>query len=414
LLTLVGRANVGKSRLFNRLVGAQRALVENRPGVTRDRIVAPARIEGREVLVVDTGGLDPEAEAGIPAAVLAQVEHVLEEASVILLVVDVREGMLPLDKQIADRLRHAAARVLVVANKADAPALEAAAMEFHALGFPEIIPTSAEHKLGIADLELAVAERLPDPDPAAERPMGDAPRVAIVGRPNAGKSSLLNRLLGEEQAIVSEIPGTTRDATDSQLTVDGREVVLIDTAGLRRPGRRSDHLERGCAYMALRAIERADLALLVLDAEAGVSDQDAKIARLALDCGRALVLVLNKWDLIEDARRREQISRQLDRKLGFVRDPVVLRVSAKTGRGTTHVLPAALTLLDELDQEVSTADVNRALQEAVTRHPPPMGGQRGARFYYATKTNEDLVSAVHRAPVRERSTFDLAQLSQVS
>ncbi len=383
----MGRANVGKSTLFNRLLRGRRSLVEGRPGVTRDRVVAPAQLEGHALLLVDTGGLDPEAEQGLPAAIQRQVRRVLDDATVILFVVDVRAGLLPLDRQIAELLRRAAAQVVVVANKADGPQLEAAAAEFHALGFPEIIPTSAEHKRGLVDLELAIAERLPenepDPEPAEERP-----RIAIVGRPNVGKSSLLNRLLGSEEAIVSDIPGTTRDATDSRLRLGERELVLIDTGGLRRPGRRADHLERGSAYMALRAIERADLALLLLDASEGVTDQDAKIARLALDCGRPLVLVLNKWDLVDSASRRAELERQLERKLGFVREAVVLRVSALTGQGSGRVLPAALELMDQLCRSATTAQINRALQEALGRNPPPRGGRRPVRFYYATQTSE--------------------------
>lgn len=389
MLALVGRANVGKSRLFNRLVRQRRALVDDRPGVTRDRVVAPARVEGHAVLVVDTGGLDPEAEVGIPAAIQRQVRRLIEDAAVILLVVDVRDGPLPLDHQIADLLRRAAPQVVVVANKADRAEHDAAAAEFHALGFPDIVATSAEHKRGLADLELMIAKRLPEAaerEARAEAAEGSV-RAAIVGRPNVGKSSLVNRLLGEEQAIVSELPGTTRDATDSRLRLGEREVVLIDTAGLRRPGRRADHLERGSAYMALRAMERADIALLLVDAGEGVTDQDAKLARLALDCGCPLVLVLNKWDLVDSSARREKCERQLQRKLGFVREPVVLRVSARTGQGTGRVLPAALELLDDVRREATTAEVNRALREAVDRNPPPGSGRRRARFYYATQTS---------------------------
>jgi len=386
-VVLVGRANVGKSTLFNRLVRSRRSLVEGRPGVTRDRVVAPARIEGREVLLVDTGGLDPEAEAGIPGAVQRQVRHLLEDAIVILFVVDVRQGPLPLDRQIADLLRSAARRVVVVVNKADRPQHESGAAEFHALGFPELVPTSAEHNRGLADLELVIARLLPEGEPRASV-SEESPRIAIVGRPNVGKSSLLNRLLGEEGAIVSETPGTTRDATDSHLRLDGRELVLVDTAGLRRRGRRADHIERGSAYMALRAIERADLALLLIDANEGVTDQDAKIARLALDCGRPLMLVLNKWDLVDSAARRAELERQLQRKLGFVREPVILRVSALMGQGARRVLPQALELLDKLPRRATTAEVNRALREAVERNPPPRGGRRPVRFYYATQTSD--------------------------
>jgi len=387
MVAIVGRANVGKSTLFNRLLRGRRSLVEGRPGVTRDRVVAPAQLEGHALLLVDTGGLDPEAEQGLPAAIQRQIRRVLEDTAVILFVVDVRAGLLPLDRQIAEVLRRAAAQVVVVANKADSPQLEADAAEFHALGFPEIIPTSAEHKRGLVDLELAIAERLPetesDPEPAEA-----CPRIAIVGRPNVGKSSLLNRLLGSEEALVSDTPGTTRDATDSRLRLGERELVLIDTGGLRRPGRRAEHLERGSAYMALRAIERADLALLLLDASEGVTDQDAKIARLALDCGRPLVLVLNKWDLVDSASQRAELERQLERKLGFVREAVVLRVSARTGQGSQRVLPVALELMDQVCRSATTAQINRALQEALDRNPPPRGGRRPVRFYYATQTSE--------------------------
>ena len=383
----MGRANVGKSTLFNRLLRGRRALVEGRPGVTRDRVVAPAELEGRQLLLVDTGGLDPEAEEGLPRAIQRQVRRVVEDAAVILFVVDVRTGPLPLDRQIADLLRRAAAQVVVVANKADGPQHEAGAAKFHALGFAEIIPTSAEHKRGLIDLELAITERLPESEPEPGR-TEESPRIALVGRPNVGKSSLLNRLLGVEEAIVSEIPGTTRDTTDSRLRLGERELVLIDTGGLRRPGRRADHLERGSAYMALRAIERADLALLLLDASEGVTDQDAKIARLALDCGRPLVLLLNKWDLVDSTSQRAELERQLERKLGFVREPVVLRLSALTGQGTRQVLPAALELMDQVCRRATTAQVNRALQEAMERNPPPRGGRRPVRFYYATQTSE--------------------------
>jgi GTP-binding protein len=386
LVAIVGRANVGKSTLFNRLLRESRSLVEDRPGVTRDRVASLARIEGHELLLVDTGGLDPDAESGIPAAIRRQVGLVVAEAAVIVFVVDARDGILAGDQQIAELLRRAGPQVVVCANKADNPKLEAASAEFHRLGFPEIIPTSAAHARGLVDLEMSIAERLPPLEAEVEpvRRTGP-PRLAIVGRPNVGKSSLLNALLGEERNIVADEPGTTRDATDSFLRVDGREVVLVDTAGMRKPGRRADRLERGSALMALRTIERADVGLLVLDAETGVTDQDAKIARLALDRGRPLVLVLNKWDVIEGTDRGAEVERQLERRLGFVQEPVLLRTSAKTGRGLGKLLPEALRLFDDLDVEVATAELNRALEEATTRNVPPLRGKRRARFFYATQ-----------------------------
>jgi len=386
LVAIVGRANVGKSTLFNRLLRESRSLVEDRPGVTRDRVASLTQIEGHEVLLVDTGGLDPDAELGIPGAIRRQVALVVAEAAVIVFVVDARDGALPGDQQIAELLRRAGPKVVVVANKADNPKLEAASAEFHRLGFPEIIPTSAAHARGLVDLEMSIAERLPVEavDAAPERRAGP-PRFAIVGRPNVGKSSLLNALLGEERNIVADEPGTTRDATDSFLRVNGREVVLVDTAGMRKPGRRADRLERGSALMALRSLERADIGLLVLDAESGVTEQDAKIARLALDRGRPLVLVLNKWDVIEGSDRGAEVERQLERRLGFVPEPVLLRTSAKTGRGLARLLPEALRLHDDLDVEVPTAELNRALEEATTRNVPPLRGKRRARFFYATQ-----------------------------
>lgn len=387
LVAIVGRANVGKSTLFNRLLRESRSLVEDRPGVTRDRVASVTQIEGHEVLLVDTGGLEPDAELGIPAAIRRQVGLVVADAAVIVFVVDARDGVLPGDQQIADLMRRAGPQVVLAANKADNPKLEAASADFHRLGFPEIIPISAAHGRGLVDLEISIAERLPvAPDVAeeAERRAGP-PRLAIVGRPNVGKSSLLNALLGEERNIVADEPGTTRDATDSFLRVDGREVVLVDTAGMRKPGRRADRLERGSALMALRSLERADVGLLVLDAETGVSEQDAKIARLALDRGRPLVLVLNKWDVIEGSDRIAEVERQLERRLGFVAEPVLLRTSAITGKGLSRLLPEALKLHDDLDIEIGTAELNRALEEATTRNVPPLRGKRRARFFYATQ-----------------------------
>ena len=386
LVAVIGRANVGKSTLFNRLVRQGRSLVEDAPGVTRDRVAATAWIEGREVLLVDTGGLDPDAEAGIPAAIRAQVGEILASATVILFVVDARDGPLPQDSEIASLLRRAKSQVIVAANKADGPPQDLASAEFHALGFPEVLPVSAEHRRGMADLELAIAERLPpiEPGPA---PRDSSPRIAIIGRPNVGKSSLLNRLLGAERNIVAAEPGTTRDATDSTLELDGQRIVLVDTAGIRRLGKRRQHLERGSALMSLRSIERADLVLLVLDAAVGITDQDAKIARLALDRGRGLVLVLNKWDLVAGTEKEARLAGQLERKLGFVPDPVVLRTSATTGLRVGQLIPRALELLAELRIDIPTAEVNRALEDAVKRYAPPLKGRRQARFYYATQTS---------------------------
>ncbi|MBW2282276.1 MAG: ribosome biogenesis GTPase Der [Deltaproteobacteria bacterium] len=386
-VAIVGRANVGKSTLFNRLVRQRRSLVEDRPGVTRDRVAAEGMVEGRHVLFVDTGGLDPEAEEGIPAAIRAQVSQVLDDAALVLFIVDARAGRLPQDDEIAQLLRKAAERVVVVANKADGPQQDAAANEFHALGFADVIPTSAEHRRGLADLEVTIARHLPEAQAAEAAPKGSV-RVAIVGRPNVGKSSLLNQLIGEDRAIVADEPGTTRDSTDTWLRVGGRDVALIDTAGLRRAGRRRDRLERGSAYMAVRSIERADVVLLILDVVEGITDQDAKVTRLALDRGRPLVLVCNKWDAVDRGQRKREIERQLDRKLGFVPEAIIRNVSALTGKGTRDLLPTAIGLCDELRRDTRTAEVNRVLRDAITRYVAPVSGHKRARFFYATQVSD--------------------------
>jgi GTP-binding protein len=385
LVAVVGRANVGKSTLFNRLLRTRRSLVHDRPGVTRDRVVAPAAIEGRPVLLVDTGGLDPEAEQGIPAAVRAQVRRAVADAAVILFVVDLHDGLLPHDRLIADLLRRSPARVIVVANKADIPRHEELAAEFHALGFPRVVSVSAEHRRGLVDLEVAIAALLPEA-PAAAVAADGALRLAIVGRPNVGKSSLVNRLVGEGVAVVSELPGTTRDATDHRLRVGGEEVVLIDTAGLRRPGRRSDPVERGSALMALRGIERAEVALLVVDASEGVTEQDAKIARVARDRGRPLAIALNKWDLVRGEARRRAVLGDLARRLHFVVDAPVLRTSALSGAGCARILPAMVALARKSRREVPTSELNAALREAVDALQPPMSGRRRPKLLYATQT----------------------------
>ncbi len=404
LVALVGRVNVGKSTLFNRLLRARRSLVHDRPGVTRDRVVAPTRVEGREVLLVDTGGLDPDAEQGIPAAVRAQVRRAISDAAVILFVVDLHDGLLPQDRTIAELLRRAAGSVIVVANKADAPRHEDAAPEFHALGFPLVVSVSAEHRRGIVDLEVAIAERLPPPAGAATE-ADPALRLAIVGRPNVGKSSLVNRLVGEGVTVVSEAPGTTRDATDHRLRVGDDEIVLIDTAGLRRPGRRSDPIERGSALMALRGIERAEIALLLTDASEGVTEQDAKIARLARDRGRPLAIALNKWDLVKSDARRKAVQTDLERRLHFVADAPILRISARTGAGCARILPAVITLARKSRREVPTSELNAALREAVGALQPPMSGRHRPKLLYATQTSSSpftvLVFASHPESVPE-------------
>jgi len=390
IVAIVGRPNVGKSTLFNRYAGHRRALVADVPGLTRDRLTEEVEIGGRRVLLVDTAGLDPDAESGVEAAVQAQARAAIEEADAILLVVDGQAGLLPQDAELARTLRRTRKPLAVAVNKVDRPGHAPRVAEFHALGLEPVRGVSAEHGSGAFDLLEELVARLP---PGAEPPARGAElRVALVGRPNAGKSSLLNRILGEERVVVSEVPGTTRDSVDIRVEREGTGFVFVDTAGLRRPGRRDRLGERVAALMAVRAVEEAEIALLVVDAADGPTDQDARILSLVAERGRAAAVVLNKWDLVtaadpEAARRvRSELERQLP---GLSHFPVV-QVSAKTGRGVPRLFPLIRRLGEAYRLEIPTAELNRWLQESVARHEPAMG-QRGARkrpikFFYATQT----------------------------
>lgn len=393
LVAIVGRPNVGKSTLFNRYAGRRRALVQDTPGVTRDRLVEEVNVAGRRVLVVDTAGLDPDADQGLPRAVQAQARAAVQEADAILFVVDGKHGVLPEDEAIARTLRRSARPLVLVVNKIDVPAHAARVAEFHRLGIATVFGVSAEHGTGAFEaLEAAVAALPPEASPAPAGEGEGALRIAIVGRPNVGKSSLVNRLLGFERAVVSDEPGTTRDATDTVLVHGGERFVLVDTAGLRRPGKRTAAVERGSALVAVRSLERADVALVVIDASEGFTDADARVAALARERGRAAAMLANKWDLVEkrSPSDRAQIREAIAMGLRFMADTPVAVVSAKTGLGTGRLLALAKKLHAAAHREVSTGALNRWLQAAVARHEPGMA-QRGSRkrpvkFFYATQT----------------------------
>jgi GTP-binding protein len=392
VVAIVGRPNVGKSTLFNRYAGRRRALVADTPGLTRDRIAEEVVVGARRVLLVDTAGLDDAASGRLAAAVQRQAREALEGADAILFVVDGREGALPLDLEVARTLRRSARPLALVVNKIDVPAHVPRAAEFYALGLGEPAPVSAEHGTGAWDALERVVARLPAAAGEAAQPEPAAPAlaVAIVGRPNVGKSSLLNRLVGAERVVVSELPGTTRDAIDIRLETEQGAVVLVDTAGLRRAGRRDRPGERGGALMAVRALERAQVALVVVDAAQGVTDQDAHVAALALERGCACAVVLNKWDLVRSPSERAAVRAGVGSRLRFLPDPPVLALSARTGEGVERVLPAARALARARSRRVPTAELNRWLAEAVARHEPAMA-QRGTRkrlvkFFYATQT----------------------------
>lgn len=396
IIAIVGRPNVGKSTLFNRYAGHRRVLVEDVPGVTRDRILEEVEVAGRPLLIVDTAGLEREPTTGIETAVQGQVREAIASADAVIFVVDGRAGLLPEEEEIARTLRRTAKPVAVAVNKIDAPVHGVRVAEFHALGLERIRAVSAEHGSGAWDLLEELVAALPPAAAESRTPEageGARPlRVALVGRPNVGKSSLLNRLCGAERAVVSDVPGTTRDSIDVMLEQAGRRTVFVDTAGLRRPGRRSAATERGSALMAVRAIERAEVALVLVDAAEGITDQDVRVLGLVRERGCAAAVVLNKWDLVEKADRtdRKRLLEEVERRMRPWRDVPLLRVSAQTGRGVGRVLPLAWRLGQAAGLRIPTAELNRWLQESVRRHEPAMA-QRGSRkrpvkFFYATQT----------------------------
>ena len=388
VVVVVGRPNVGKSALFNRLIRQRLSIVDDVPGLTRDRLYASAEWRGRSFTVVDTGGLVSGTAGGIAGQVRSQAERAIAEADVILFVVDARAGIVPEDRAIADVVRRARAPVLVTANKVDGESLEPSAHEFYALGFGDPIPVSALHGRGTGDLLDAVVAMLPEP--VVEEGGTTAPSavaVALVGRPNVGKSSLVNAILGEPRVVVDAEPGTTRDAVDEHFERAGRRYVLIDTAGLRRRSRVDEPIEVYSAARARNAIERADVAVVVLDATSPVSDQDQRIAREIADAGRGVVIAVNKWDRVAqspevDARRKRSILHALR----FISYAPVLATSATAGWGIASLLEAVDRVAAAHQGRIGTGPLNRVIGDAVAKHEPPTDPSgRRLRIYYATQ-----------------------------
>lgn len=390
IVAIVGRPNVGKSTLFNRYAGHRRALVADRPGLTRDRIAERIDVEGRAILLVDTAGLDAGAEAGLEAAVQRQAESAVAEADAVLFVVDGKVGLLPDDESIAKTLRKSRKPLALVVNKIDQPSHHQDRVnDFYQLGFSDLYGVSAEHGHGAFDALEELVAKLPPPPEDVEEDDPDAPvRVAIVGRPNVGKSSLTNRLLGEERVVVSDVAGTTRDAIDTRFEIGKDVFTLIDTAGLRRPGRRKGIGEKVGALMTVRSLERADVAILVVDGEEGFTDQDAHVGRSLRDLGCAAVAVVNKWDLVPKPKRAE-ILEGVHHGLRFMDDVPVVTLSAKTGARVVKLLPHIVQAARAGGQRIPTAELNRWLKDSVARHDPGMGrkgsGKGPIKFLYATQ-----------------------------
>ena len=394
-MAIVGRPNVGKSTLFNRLIGWKKAIVDAQSGLTRDRLYGVAEWRGREFTAVDTAGLDLDsAKDSSRAAIEAQTRVAIDQADVIILLLDVRQGLTPIDRDIAQLLRKSRRAVIVAGNKADSPSERHLAHEVLELGFAEPSLISAQHGLGVGELLDRLSEALPAPGAAAGTE-SELDRLAIMGRPNVGKSSLLNALLGDERALVSATPGTTRDPIDTELVFDGVPVVLIDTAGIRRKSSSRDRLERYSLLRGIHAMERADAVLLVIDASAGVVAQDQHVAGYALEAGKGLVIVVNKIDLVEPAMRKPEYWRKaLAGDFKFATFAPVATVSAKTKEGIGALLPTALEVIGQRRIKMPPNELNRVLREAFLEHPAPSFKGRRLRLTYATQASDDAPTVV--------------------
>lgn len=383
VLAIVGRPNVGKSTLFNRLVGQRQAIVEDIPGTTRDRVYGDADWSGREFTVVDTGGIAVDEADSFTAMIEEQARQAMEDADVIAFLVDVRAGLNQADADVAEHLRRSDKPVLLVANKADNRELDMEAVDFYQLGLGEPLPISASHGLGIGDLLDEVVRRFP---PDAADPEANLFKVAIVGRPNVGKSSLLNAILGQERAIVSDVPGTTRDAIDTMLEYEGQQLVLIDTAGIRRRGRVSQGIEKYSVIRALRAIDRADVACLVVDATEMLTGQDVHIAGYVQEAVKGLLLVVNKWDLVPKTETTmDEYQAEIKRQLNFTDWVSAVFVSAKTHQRVDRVLRSVLQIREQREKRIPTGELNQLVADAMRRHQPPGDKGRQLRIYYATQ-----------------------------
>ncbi|MBO9309479.1 MAG: ribosome biogenesis GTPase Der [Chloroflexi bacterium] len=403
IVALVGRPNVGKSTLFNRLIGEQRSVTSEIAGTTRDRIYGDSSWRGVVFTLVDTGGIEmyeahkhaaPLSEASVDFVpqIRAQALLAIQDADVVVMLVDAAQGITAADQEVADILRRAQKPILIAANKADNEARRMDALEFYALGLGEAVyPISALHGTGTGDLLDAIVSafrRAPAED--FEAPQDDSLKIAILGRPNVGKSSLFNRLVGEERVIVSPIAGTTRDAVDTRLTWQGMPVTLIDTAGLRRRGSIEPGIEKFSVIRALRALERADVALLLIDATEGVTAQDTHIAGMIKDSHRSCVIVVNKWDAIEkDEHTMNAFTRIIRHRFDFISYAPILFISALTGQRIHTVLPTAARVQEERLRRIPTSAFNKLLREAQLRHAPPSSAGRRLRIYYGTQVCVD-------------------------
>ncbi|MBC2736497.1 MAG: ribosome biogenesis GTPase Der [Desulfobacteraceae bacterium] len=384
IVALVGRPNVGKSTLFNRLTRTRDALVDDFPGVTRDRNYGDAEWDEVPFTVVDTGGFAGQVDDSFADAIRQQVFQAIEDADAVIMMMDGKYGLSPFDRDIVDRLRDAGKTVFYVVNKIDGPEQENALVDFYRLGLEKVYPLSAEHRYGLVDLLDALVKTFP--------PSTDAPRdeikIAVVGRPNVGKSSLINRLIGQPRHLVSDIPGTTRDAVDSVLTHHGQQYRLIDTAGIRRKGKVSQKLEKFSIMKALRSLDRCDVALILIDASEGITDQDISVAGYAYDRGCGCIFLLNKWDLVEkDHRTVKAYNERLHMEAKFLTFAPVMTISALTGQRLQRIFQLVKEVYEQYAARIPTGRVNRILEQAMKDNEPSLHRGRRIKFYYATQAS---------------------------
>jgi len=394
LVAVVGRPNVGKSTLFNRFISERKAIVEDIPGVTRDRLYADTQWDGREFSLVDTGGFDPEGDELYPSLIKNQIDIAIQEADLILCILDGKEGVMPHDIDVINLLRKVKKPVIFAINKVDHKKHENTALEFHGLGIEEFIVISALQGRNVNELLDKIVELLPEREPIEEQVEEDIIKVAVLGKPNVGKSTLVNRFLGEDRLITSPVPGTTRDSIDTYITRDEKKYLLIDTAGIRRKSRITFSVEKHSVFRAVRAMERADIALLMIDAEEGPTHQDARLARLIADKGRGCIVLLNKWDLVPSGvAQTPGIDEILKEELMAVDFAPVLIISAVTGRGVQKIFDEIDRVYKNFSQRIPTKRLNHFLKNIVDKTPPPIYKGKEIKFYYISQ------------PLTEQPTF---------
>lgn len=384
VVAIVGRPNVGKSTLFNRLLGHRKAIVDDVPGVTRDRNYGSVDKYEVPFILIDTGGFEPVTEDRLLQQMREQSQLAMEEADVIIFMMDGRSGLTPADRDVVEMLRRVAKPIFYVVNKVDGEQQELDSNDFYSLGIDTIFTISAAHNRGVGDLIDAVIDTFPqDSEPEDETVMA---RICVVGRPNVGKSSLVNRLLGFERSVANPTPGTTRDAIDTPFIWNKQRYVLIDTAGIRRKGKTTEKLEKYSVVDALRGIERADVALIVINAEEGVTEQDARIAGYAYEAGRACVFVVNKWDtLTKDNQSIGKFVDSVRQEFKYLHFAPILFVSAQTGQRVNKIMEAVTEVAADYCKRVSTADLNHAFKEATESHHAPLSAGKRVKFYFATQ-----------------------------